>query len=216
VLGVLTYRQVSYWHDAETFWRRTLAGTENNYIANRDLASVLHEHGRDAEAIPFLQEALAINPHDLLSNMYMGAHEEAHGDLAAARDRFQYVALRAEAPKLRAEANRQLGTVYWKMGDAGKAKDCFEHSLQLVHDQPELMVTVGVMAQKSGDLAEALRQYERADGLQHTDVEELLVAQALQLEGRTEQAKAVFKRAARMSPDLAKAQQNVAMILRGN
>jgi len=101
------------------------------------------------------------------------------------------------------------------MGDVAKAKECYETSLQLVHGQPELMVTLGVMVQKSGDLAEALRQYERADALQHTDVQELLVAQALQLEGRTEQANAVYKRVAQRSPDLAQAQKTVETILHG-
>ena len=214
-LGVLTYRQVRYWHDAEGFWRGTLAATQNNYIANRDLASLLHEHGRDAEAIPYLREALAINPHDLLSNMYMGAHEEAQGNLPAALDRFQFVALHADHPRLRAQAYSELGSAYRRMGDVAKAKECYETSLQLVHGQPELMVTLGVMVQKSGDLAEALRQYERADALQHTDVQELLVAQALQLEGRTEQANAVYKRVAQRSPDLAQAQKTVETILHG-
>ncbi len=33
VLGTLTYRQVGYWRDMESFWLRTLALTQDNYIA---------------------------------------------------------------------------------------------------------------------------------------------------------------------------------------
>ena len=39
VLGVLSYRQVSYWHDTETFWLRTIALTENNYVAHDSLGN---------------------------------------------------------------------------------------------------------------------------------------------------------------------------------
>ncbi|MGA3197161.1 MAG: hypothetical protein ABSD39_19370, partial [Terriglobales bacterium] len=37
LLGTLTRAQVRYWHDTQSFWERTLALTENNYIAHDTL-----------------------------------------------------------------------------------------------------------------------------------------------------------------------------------
>lgn len=212
-LGILTYRQVSYWHDTESFWRRTIAVTQGNYIAHRDLAALLHEQGRNAEAIPELQAALAIRPDDLLANMYLGAHEHSQGNLKSAAQRFQLVAQRATKDRMRAQANTELGTVYRQMGRLPEAKQCFETSLKFVPNQPTLRVTLGVMAQKSGDMPEAVRQFNHAAGLQHSDVYELLLAQALRIEGRWKEADAVFMRASQQSPDLAAAQKTVETIL---
>jgi protein O-mannosyl-transferase len=43
--GDVTYRQVGYWHDTESFWLRTLALTQNNYIAQTMLGAYLSEPG---------------------------------------------------------------------------------------------------------------------------------------------------------------------------
>src|SRR6266849_5039372 len=50
VLVVLTYRQVGYWHDIPSFWLRTLALTENNYVAHDTLGEFLAGQGRTEEA----------------------------------------------------------------------------------------------------------------------------------------------------------------------
>jgi len=58
--GTLTYRQVRYWHDPESFWRRALALTEDNYIAHDSLGALLHRQGRTDEAVEQFRAALAI------------------------------------------------------------------------------------------------------------------------------------------------------------
>jgi tetratricopeptide (TPR) repeat protein len=77
------------------------------------------------------------------------------------------------------------------------------------------MAMLGVIAQKNGDLPEAVQQYQRASALQHSDVEELLLAQALRQEGRLDEANAIFKRVARTSPNLAAAEKTAAALLAG-
>lgn len=216
VLGVLTYRQVEYWHDSESFWRRAAALTANNYIAERDLASVLHVQGRNEEATEHLRATLAINPGDLLGNIYFGADERARGNLASALEHFQYVAQHATRPRLIAQANTELGNTYRQMGDSQKARECFEQSLRRVPEQPSLRVTLGVMAQRSGDLPEAVRQFQRAAELQRSDVNGLLLAQALRQAGREDEAEALARRIQQISPNFAAAQKNAAALLAGN
>jgi Tfp pilus assembly protein PilF len=212
-LGVLTYRQVGYWHDTESIWLRALALTDDNYIAHEELAGFLHRQGRTEEAIAQVRAVLAIRPDHWPANLILAGYEQRKGNLATAIERYEMVALHASSPGLRAKAYRDMGNCYRAMGDAMKAKESFEQSLALMPDQPAVMVRLGVMAQNNGELGEAVRQYSRALALQHSDVEGLLLAQALRQEGRLEEADAVFKGAARLSPDLALAQKAVESML---
>jgi len=212
-LGILTYRQVGYWHDTESFWRRALALTQDNYIAHGGLAGFLHKQGRTEEAIEHIHAVLAIRPDDWPANLVLANYEESRGNLVGALELFQKVALGATNVRQRAKAYSDMGSCYGQMGEPMKAKQCFEQSLQLVPGQATLMVMLGLIAQKNGDLPEAVRQYSRALALQHTDVQGLLLAQALRQEGRFDEANAVFKRAARLSPNIAEAQKTAESLL---
>jgi tetratricopeptide (TPR) repeat protein len=214
-LASLTYRQVGYLHDTEALWRRALALTQDNYIAQGALAGVLHKQGKTEEAIEHIRAALAIRPDDWPANLILAAYEQSQGDTAAATARYQMVALRASKPSQRAAAYNDLGTAYRQTGDLLRAKEAFEQSLRLVPSQPMLMVTLGLIAQKNGDLPEAVRQYSSAFELQHSDVRALLLAQALRLEGRVDEANAMSRRAARASGNLAEAQKTVDSLLAG-
>ncbi len=48
-LGALTYHQVTYWRDTESFWRRTIELTEDNYLAHDILGYYLTQQGRVEE-----------------------------------------------------------------------------------------------------------------------------------------------------------------------
>ncbi|MGB9235703.1 MAG: tetratricopeptide repeat protein [Terriglobales bacterium] len=215
-LGILTYRQVGYWHDPEAFWLRTLALTEDNYVAHGALAGFLRSHGRTEEAMAHYRAALAIQPDDLLAILNLGAYEHSRGNLEGAVQRYQFVALHAGSARFRAKAYANLGFAYRQMGESAKAKEAFEMSLQLVPKQPTILVTLGVMAQSEGDLPAAVQQYVHAMAFQPTDVGYLLLARALQHEGRADDAKAMFQRAARLSANLPQAENQADSLLTGS
>jgi protein O-mannosyl-transferase len=221
VLGALTYRQVGYWHDIPSFWLRTLALTENNYVAHDTLGDFLASQGRTEEAAAHFRAALAIRPDDLPANLNLGTYEHGRGNLPESIDRYQMVALHAADLGLRATAYGNLGSAYRQMGESMKAKQCYELSLQLAPEgpmapmAPMAMIGLGLIAQKDGDLPEAVRQYSRAMAVQPTDVGYLLLAQALQQQGRSDEAKAIFERVARFSPNLAEAQKTADALLSG-
>ncbi len=214
-LGTLTYRQVGYWHDIPSFWSRTLALTENNYIAHDTLGEYLARQGRTEEAAAHFRAALAIRPDDLPANLNLGTYEHGRGNLVAAIERYQRVALHAGDVSLRATAYGNLGSAYRQMGDLMTAKRCFEMALQLAPDRPMAMIGLGLIAQKNGDPAEAVRQYSRGMAMQPTDVGFLLLAHALQQEGRSDEANAILERVARLSPNLAEAQATADALLSG-
>ena len=104
----------------------------------------------------------------------------------------------------RASGYDRLGFVYRKMGEPVKAKQCFETVLQLAPDRARAMTGLGLIAQDSGDLPEAVRQYSRALAAEPTDIGYLLLAQALQREGRLDDANAIYEQVAHFSLNLAR------------
>jgi protein O-mannosyl-transferase len=221
VLGSLTYHQIGYWHDTTSFWQRTLALTQDNYVAEDNLGAFLGRQGRLDEAAVHFRAALAIRPDDLTTNMNLGAYEHGRGNLPGSIERYQIVARyaasvpNAVAVDLSATAYDNLGSLYRETGDSTKAKQYFEVALQLEPARTTAMIGSGLVAQKNGDMAEALRQYTHAMSLQPTDVGYLLLAQALQREGRRDEAKAIYERVVRLSPNFAEAQKREEELLSG-
>ncbi len=215
VLAALSFRQVKYWHDTESFWRRTLALTENNYFAEGALAGFLRSHGRTDEAMQHYRAALAIRPDDLLAILNLGAYEHSRGNFAAAVQQYQIVAERAANVPFRAKAYANMGFAYRQMGQKDKAKEALEMSLQLVPDQPNILVPLGLLEESEGDLQAATQHYSRAMELKPSDVGLLLLSHALQQMGRTTEANEMLQRASRISSNLPQAQKQANALLAG-
>jgi Flp pilus assembly protein TadD len=92
-----------------------------------------------------------------------------------------------------------LAFVYRQMGERMKARQCFENALQLAPEQPLAMTGLGLIAQENGALPEAIRQFSRAVAVHPSDVGYWLLAQALQQEGRLDEANAVSERVANLA-----------------
>ena len=216
VLGTLTYRQVGYWHDTESFWIRTLALTHDNYVAHDELGDFLFAHDRSEEAAQHYRAALAIRHDDLPASLNLGAYEQGHGNLPAAISLYQTVAQYAGNTELRGTAYGNLGSAYRQTGQLSLAKQCYDTALQLTPNRTMAMIGLGLIAQKNGDYTEAVLQYSRAMAIQPTDVGFLLVAQALQHQGKIDEAKAIFERVERLSPNLAEARRVEESLLAGS
>lgn len=215
LLGVLTYRQVGYWHDTESFWLRTLALTEDNYVAHEFLGGFLRDHGRIEEAVAQDRAAIAIRPDDLPSHLAIADYERKHGNLAAAIEHYQTIVSTSANSSVLVRVYASMGSLYHQMGQPTKAKESFEASLRLSPDQPAVLVKLGVIEEREGDVSAAIREYSRAMALQPSDVGYVLLSQALQKEGRSNEAYAARERAARISSNLAHAQQRAEALLAG-
>ena len=209
-LGTLTYRQVGYWHDTQSFWQRTLAITQDNYVAEDNLGEFLFSQGRTEEAAAHFRAALVIRPDDLSANLNLGAYEGRRGNLPAAIDRYQMVARHAGDAGMRATGYGSLGFVYRRMGQSMKAKQYFETALHVAPGRARAMIGLGLIAQDNGDFAEAIRQYSLAVSVEPSDVAYLLLAQALQREGHSDEATAIYKR---LSPNLPEAEEEAGSLL---
>ena len=211
-LGTLSYRQVGYWHDTLSFWQRTLALTPNNYFAHDSLGTYLETQGETDEAAAHFRAAIAIRPDDLPANLNLGTYEHGRGNFPAAIARYQVVAQHAGDLGVRSKAYANLGSVYRQMGDSTKAKPYFETAVQLDPADTLAIVGLGLIAEKNGDPAEAVRQFSRAMEVEPTDVGFLLLAHALQQEGKLDEANAIRERVAHLSPNFVEAQKVAASL----
>jgi tetratricopeptide (TPR) repeat protein len=215
VLGTATYRQVGYWHDTESFWLRTLALTEDNYVAQVNLGEFLYSEHRTDEAAAHFRAALAIHPDSPAANLNLAAYEDRRGNLAAAIEHYQAVVNHGGDVSIRATAYDSLGFVYRQMGQPLNAKQCFETALQVGPGRARARIGLGLIAQDDGDLGEAIREYSLALAAQPSEVAELLLAQALQKAGHSDEGRAIFQRLQRSSPNLPEAEKEAESLLAG-
>jgi tetratricopeptide (TPR) repeat protein len=214
LLGVLTYRQIGYWHDTQSLWLHALESTRDNYLAEDNLGELLFSQGKTEEAAEHFRAALAIRPDDMSAILNLGAYEYHHGNLTAAIQRYRMVTSRSADEGLRATAYGSLGFAYRQTGQQTEARQCFETALQLRPNSARVLVGLGLIAQGGGNMAEAIRLYSLAAAVQSTDVVDLLLAQALQQGGHSAEAQTIYKRVAQ-SPNLPEAQQAVQSLLAG-
>jgi tetratricopeptide (TPR) repeat protein len=220
VLGALTYRQVGYWHDVPSFWSHTLAVTQDNYIAHDSLGDFLLTHGHADEAAEHFRAAVAIRPDDLAANLNLANYDNARGDFPAAIEHYKKVAaesarIGSPAAPLQASACLKLGTIYRRTADFTKATEYFEKTLRLVPNQPQALIGLGLMAEGTDNVKEAIRDYSQAMEVEPSDVGYLLLAHVLQQEGNSDESKVAYSLAARLSPNLAEAQKAAVALLSG-
>lgn len=204
VLGATTYRQLGYWHTSETLWTRALAVTEKNYTAHSNLADALARHGRSEEAIVHFEAAERLHPYPPTQVLALGVYEQQNGHVEEAIEQFKRV-LRLGEVTFRGSALSHLGSAYLQKGNPGLAGAAYNQALQINPRDSEALVGLGLLAfQRNPELAVA--EFSRAFEAQPSDVGLLLLAAALRKTGQTEESQAVYERAKRASPDLARAQ----------
>jgi protein O-mannosyl-transferase len=202
LLGLLTARQVRYWHDTQTFWVRTLALTEDNYVAHRGLAAFYYRQGKTAECVNEIGAVLAIRPEDVYSHLMLGDYERSQKNYAAAIADYQAALSQPLAAFGRVQIYGYLGYTYKEMGQPLKAKENFEESLKVDPNQSPILVELGLIAQLGGDTPTAVSDFARAMMIQPSDVGMLLLANALFQEGKNDEGNKALERAAQISDNI--------------
>ena len=206
-LAVVAHRQVGFWNDHITLWSHTLAVTHDNWIAENNLGTALLKQARVEEAIPHFRAAVALDPTDPNSNLNIGTYEQMHGNLPAAIERYKAAAGFARNPKTKARAYNNLGYAYKDIGDFLSARDSFQKSVQADPLYSGAWISLGLMAQRTGDLPLAVSAYSRATQIYPSDFGYVLLAGALDASGDNAQAQAARERAQRLSRNMGAAER---------
>jgi len=201
-LGIALHRQVSFWSDNVTLWTHTLEITEANFTAEDNLAGALITQGRVEEALPHLLRARALRPDNPQSALNVATYLQMHGKYQAALDGYARVVQLTKAPPFLATARANSGYAHLSLKQYGDAQLDFEAALKEQPGNSSAYRGLGLLAQRAGDIAQATKDYERSAKLQPSPVGYLLLAQALEIGGQAEAARAAQSQAARMDRDL--------------
>lgn len=201
-LGVALHRQVSFWSDNVTLWNHTLAITQGNYTAEDNLATALIAQGRIEEAIPHFQRARFLRPDDALATLNIATYEQMRGNYQAALEDYAKVMRFTKEPSFLENARVNSGYAHYSLKQYDSAKRDFEAGVRQQPWNAPAYRGLGLVAQRAGDFAMAVTNYERSVELQPSPVGYLLLAQALERSGQADAARAAQAQAARMTPDL--------------
>lgn len=214
VFGVLTYRQIGYWRDSETLWSYALRVTSvRSYKAHFNLAVTYDAEGRYDEAVQQFREAIDPRDDDPRIHLGLGIYDQRHGHAQEAIEEFKTALRLSPDDPLGADALSNLGSAYQQIHDYTRAKESFAAALRLNPNQAVAMVGMGLLAQKSGDLEQAIAEYSHAMSIEPTAVGYVLLARALQQAGHPAEAQAALDKARPLTNDFDQAQQTANELL---
>ena len=206
--GMVSRRQVGYWHDSETLWRHSLSVTRRNYAAHYGLGIALEEAGRADEAIAELNAVEDLNAFPPAGMIALGLYEQAHGRVREAIVQYQKALDHTSQAdtRTRADALTRLGLAYSLVGEFSKAKLAYGYALREQPNSSAALLGSGLSAERDGDSAAAVQQIAQAVKLEPTAPNYLLLAQALRHAGRAAEAGQAEAQALRISqpPDAAR------------
>ena len=212
-LGALTYRQVSFWHDSETLWTHAVAVTRDNYVAHINLGETFLNQERTEEAAIHFRAAVQIRPGDPAAHLNLGTCERRNKNFVPALQEDQAVLRLTSDKGLRTYALVNLGSDYRHLKDYSRARESYQAALQLNPETARAFIGLGVLAEKSGEFNDAVKNYSRAVELEPSDVGYLLLSEALQQSGKAAASRSALEAAQRISPDFDRAQQAVRDLL---
>ena len=155
----LTCRQITWWKDSETLFRRATAVTERNILAHIDLGVALCDAGRTDEAIEQYHVALRYNPDDALAHDDLGVALKRKGDLAGSIREYQQ-ALQLQ-PDL-ADAHMNLGMALSQAGSNNEALAQLQQALILNPDAADAHIALGNVLNQLGRPDAAVSQYQQS------------------------------------------------------
>lgn len=211
-LSVVTHLQLRYWRDDYSLWEHALAASSNNYIAENSFGVALIRLGRREEAVRHFRASSALEPGDPGSHLNLGAFAQESGDYPLAAAHYQRVLELTSDAELRSYAFSNRGYIYYWQHDYARAQPDLESALQLNGTTPSVLLDLGLIAGKKNDWKQAVSYFARFSAVAPTDVGCLLLAHALDHNGRTAEAKLAYQEAARLSTNMNQAQQTANQI----
>lgn len=163
------------------------------------LGQIYEQMGNHADAICHLENAVALAPHLLDALFTLGVAHQMSGNHLCAIDLFNQV---IEAAPTLPHTYRYRGLALQELGREAEAKVSFEQALALNPEYPEAMGSLAHLLMKHSHFGAAETLLLRALELKPAmnDVQNSL-ARLYQLEGKSEEASAMFEGVFRAEPD---------------
>ena len=209
-LGVLTYRQLGYWHDGETLWGYAARVTDRNYLAHSELAMVFNGEGKFDEAINEFRASEALHAYPPVQILKIGVYEQRNGHLQGAIEQYGKVTKSSADPQLRSAAWDQTGSAYAQMQNYNQAGQSYKNALELSPNDATALGATALLAQCAGNFTQAIDRFNLALKVEPSDVGFLLLADALRHAGRLQEAQIAEDMAQKISANLDETRKSAA------
>jgi len=209
--AVVTSRQISYWRNSETLFRRAVQVTQKNYLAYNNLGFYLSNRGEVAEAIENYRKSIEIKPdyEDAHNNLgYAYAEQKKYPEAIAEYE----IALRNRSNH--PEVHNNLGNA---LGDMGRVDEAIPHYLITLQQKPEhadAHNNLGVALAMKGRFDEAIEHFHAAmrykpnDASAHSNL-----GNTYGMQGKFDLAIPEYTEAIRLNPKDSQAQNNLGITL---
>ncbi|HTS34504.1 MAG TPA: tetratricopeptide repeat protein [Candidatus Solibacter sp.] len=208
-LAVLSWRQIGYWRNSVELWTHALAVTQNNFVAEDNLGGALILEDKEEEAHAHFEAAARINPHDPMSRSNLGAYFQTHNRLREAIAEYEGVVSLTSDPALLAQCYANMGAAHRTLGEDEQAHLDFAQALRLNPNQFNAWIGMGILAEKRGELGEAITDLSHSVKLQPTAEAYFHLGSLLAQMGHAPEAIGAYREALKLSPNLAEAQQAI-------
>ena len=201
---LLTARQITWWQDSETLFKRMIDATDNNYIARYNLGNLYSRQKQFEPAISNYQAALAAQPayadaHNNLAGLYLDQkrYDEAIPHYREAlRLKPQFVSYFNLANALSDAASARHDTNLF-----AQAVGAYTQALQLEPDSSEAHENLGLTWQVQNQDSRAVAEFQAAARIKPDfELAHFNLANALSRVGRFDEATAHYETAARLNP----------------
>jgi tetratricopeptide (TPR) repeat protein len=157
--GSLSWRQVGYWKDSASLFKRTIDVAGDNELAFLNYGAALVEQNRLPEAAALYRDLLSRRPDlsDIQANMGMVLSLSGEHDRALAH----YRKALSLQPR-HADAHNGLGVSLAANGNQAEAINHYREALRIRPDFPEALYNLGKALAARGDLQSALAHFRRA------------------------------------------------------
>jgi protein O-mannosyl-transferase len=199
-LSFLTWRQIGYWQTSYDVWSHTLAVTENNPLAESDLAGALHAMGRPEEALPHFQNAVSMQSGDPVRRVDLAEDLAECGRLRDAIAQYETAIRLTSDPEKQARSYQSLAILYGELGEYDNVRESYREALRI--DPP-----LG---------GEMIRNLSQSFAANPSGAGYLNLGMLLETAGRLSEARAAYQRALKLDPTLAEAKESLDALGRSN
>lgn len=171
VIAILTVRgfvQTSFWRNNETIWKRSLAVTTNNYLAENNLGNYLAHTGRLNEGEEHFRKSLEISPRYPEANNNIGTVLTNQGKFAEANAFFE-TSLKYRPNHAKTHSN--IGVTLTELARLDEAAAHFHRALELSPDLVDAHFNYARLLLMTGKRDEAILQLRETLRLKPDDAE---------------------------------------------
>ena len=205
----VTLRQIGYWQTNVELWTHALAVTQNNFIAEDNLAGSLILEGKEEEAHEHFEAASRINPKDPMSRSNLGTYFATHNQPHEAIAAYDAVLELTSDPGLRAQTYANLGAAERALGEDDEARKNFDESLRLNPNLFNAWLGLGLLARQQGKLDEAISDISRSIELRPAAQSCFELGRTFAQAGRIAEARESYRQALQIDPGFTAAQQAI-------